>query len=62
MDEFDRFAQATLTQLGVALGEGDLDVLRIVSAAFAPAIAALDAVDLAALEPELVIDPSRAPA
>jgi hypothetical protein len=62
MEEFDRFAEAALAQLGVPLGEGDLDVLRLVGAAFAPAIAALDAVDLRTLEPEPVIDPSRAPA
>jgi hypothetical protein len=45
----------------VPLGEGDLDVLRFVNAAFAPAIAALDAVDLRELELEPTLDPSRAP-
>jgi hypothetical protein len=61
MDEFDRFAAAALAAMGVPLGEGDLDVLRFVNAAFGPAMAALDAVDLRELEPDPVLDPSRAP-
>jgi hypothetical protein len=61
MEEFDRFAATTLAAMGVPLGEGDLDVLRFVNAAFAPAIAALDAVDLRELEIEPALDPSRAP-
>lgn len=61
MDEFDRYADAALPALGVPVGEGDLDVLRLVHAAFAPAIAALDAIDLRDFEPERGLDPSRAP-
>jgi hypothetical protein len=61
MEEFDRFAEVALSTMGVPLGQGDLDVLRFVNAAFGPAIAALDAVDLSALEPEPALDPSRAP-
>jgi hypothetical protein len=61
MEEFDAFAAAVLSRLGVPLGEGDLDVLRFVNDAFAPAIAALDALDLRELEIEPQLDPSRAP-
>jgi hypothetical protein len=61
MEEFDRFAAAALPAMGAPLGEGDLDLLRFVAAAFAPAIDALDAVDLRDLDPEPALDPSRAP-
>jgi hypothetical protein len=61
MEDFEQFAAAALSVMGVPLGEGDLDVLRFVNAAFAPAIAALDAVDLRGLELEPTLDPSRAP-
>jgi hypothetical protein len=61
MEEFDRFAAAALPAMGAPLGEGDLDLLRFVAAAFAPAIEALDAVDLRDLDPEPALDPSRAP-
>jgi hypothetical protein len=61
MDAFDRFAAAALPVLGVPLGEGDLDVLRMVQAAFAPALSALDAIDLQDFAPERGLDPSHAP-
>jgi hypothetical protein len=61
MEHFDRYAEAALAAMGVPLAEGDLDVLRFVNAAFGPAVAALDAVDLRELEPEPALDPSRAP-
>jgi hypothetical protein len=47
--------------MGAPLGEGDLDVLRFVNAAFAPLMAALDEVDLRDLDLEPGLDPSRAP-
>jgi hypothetical protein len=61
MEPFDRLAEAWLAQLGVSLGEGDLDVLRFVAGAFGPAIAALDGVDLRALDLEPAPDFSRPP-
>jgi hypothetical protein len=61
MQDFDAFAAATLSGLGVDLGPGDLDVLRFVDAAFRPLVAALDAVDLRELDAEPALDPSRAP-
>ena len=62
MVDFDAYAAAVLSEQGVTLGEGDLDVLRFVAGAFGPAIAALDAVDLRALDIEPAPDPSRPPA
>jgi hypothetical protein len=61
MVDFDRFAEAALPAMGVPLGEGDLDLLRFVNAAFAPLMAALDDVDLRELDLEPGLDPSRAP-
>jgi hypothetical protein len=60
-EQFDRFAAAALSDAGAPLRDGDLDLLRFVNAAFAPAIAALDAADLRDLDPEPALDPSRAP-
>jgi hypothetical protein len=61
MVDFDRFAEAALPAMGAPLGEGDLDVLRFVNAAFAPLMEALDEVDLRDLDIEPGLDPSRAP-
>jgi hypothetical protein len=61
MGDFRDFASAALAEAGVELGDGDLDLLAFVNMAFAPAMAALDAVDLRELDPEPALDPSRAP-
>ena len=61
MEDFDAFAAATLSMQGVQLGEGDMDVLRFVAGAFAPAVQAIDGVDLRTLELEPAPDFSRAP-
>jgi hypothetical protein len=61
MEAFDRLAEASLEQFGVPLGDGDLDVLRFVAGAFAPAVEAIDGVDLRTLELEPAPDFSRAP-
>jgi hypothetical protein len=57
----DRQLEGALEFAGVELGEGDLDVLRVVVGAFEPAMAALDAADLAQLPLESDLDPSRPP-
>jgi hypothetical protein len=62
MADFDAFAAEALAMQDVALGEGDLDVLRFVAGAFGPVVAALDGVDLRTLDPEPVPDFARAPA
>jgi hypothetical protein len=61
MVDFDRFAEAGLAAMGAPLGDGDLDLLRFVNAAFSPLMAALDQVDLRELDLEPGLDPSRAP-
>jgi hypothetical protein len=53
--------EGALEFAGVELGEGDLDLLRIVVAAFEPAMAALDTADLSELPLESDLDPSRPP-
>ena len=58
----DSALEGALEFAGVSLGEGDLDVLRVLAQAFEPAMAALDAADLAELPLESDLDPSRPPA
>jgi hypothetical protein len=60
-DEFDRAASVAAAAAGLTLGQGDLQVLRLVSAAFSEAMNALDTVDLADLPLEPDLDPGRAP-
>ena len=54
--------EGALAFAGVELGEGDLDLLKVVDGAFGPAMAALDAADLSELPLESDLDPSRPPA
>jgi len=61
MDDFREMAGAALRLAGVAVGEGDLEVLAIVAQAFDPQIRALDAADLADLPLEGDLDPGRPP-
>jgi hypothetical protein len=60
MSDSDGMAGA-LEFAGVSLGEGDLEVLRVVAQVFEPAIRALDAADLSELPLESDLDPSRSP-
>lgn len=46
---------------GVELGEGDLDVVRMIVAAFGAGMEALDAADLSGLPLDPGLDPSRPP-
>lgn len=62
MDALERWLRGGLERNGLGLEEGELDLLRLIDGAYAPAIAALEALDLAALPPEPVLDPSRPPA
>jgi hypothetical protein len=61
-DPFDDFVRGGLELNGLGLQEGELDVIRTLHAAFAPAFDGLDAVDLSEIPPEVGLDPSRAPA
>jgi hypothetical protein len=58
---FDEIAPVLLELAGVPFGEGDLEVLRVVAAAFEPAMLALDGADLAELPLEPDLDPGRPP-
>jgi hypothetical protein len=61
MSGFDDRARAALESAGVAIGEDDLAVLRLVGEAFEPGMAALDALDVRALPFERDLDPGRPP-
>ena len=61
MAGFDEIAPVLLAGVGVPFGSGDLDVLRVVAAAFEPAMLALDGADLAELPLEPDLDPGRPP-
>lgn len=59
--ELRTLAPIALSQAGLPVGDGDLDVLEVVAGVFAPAMEALDAFALADFAPEPDLDPSRAP-
>jgi hypothetical protein len=59
--EFDLAAQRAAESAGLPLGDGDLDVLRLIAGAFNDAMQALDSVDLAELPLEPDLDPARPP-
>jgi hypothetical protein len=58
----DRGLEGALEFVGVELGPGDIELLRLVVGAFEPAMAALDGADLSELPLESDLDPSRPPA
>jgi hypothetical protein len=62
MSDFDDAARAALEFAGVSLGEGDLDVLRVVAQMAEPGTRLLDAADLSELPLEGDLDPGRPPA
>jgi hypothetical protein len=61
MGEFEDMARAALASAGVAVGEADLEVLRLVREAFEEGMRALDAVDVRSLPFERDLDPGRPP-
>ena len=61
MASFDEIAPVLLERAGVPFGAGDLDVLRVVAAAFEGAMDALDGADLLELPLEPDLDPGRPP-
>jgi hypothetical protein len=60
-DGFEAAATGAVEAAGLTMGQGDVDVLRLISGAFDVAMKALDDVDLAELPIEPDLDPSRAP-
>jgi hypothetical protein len=61
MDSFDQFAQAGVELAGLEFDDVDLAVMRAANAVYAPAMAALDAADLAHVRTEPDLDPGRPP-
>jgi hypothetical protein len=59
--EIDDWVRSGLAQQGVDVTEDELALIRMVHAAYEPAIGAFDAADLSAWLPEGDLDPSRAP-
>lgn len=59
--DLDAQLTAGLAHAGIPVCEDELPLLRIVHAAFGPAVGALLDADLRAVEVELVLDPGRPP-
>jgi hypothetical protein len=61
VDALERYARAGLELAGEDVSDIDIAVIRAADTAYGPALAALDAADLADVMPEPDLDPSRAP-
>ena len=61
MDALERYVRAGLELAGEQVDETDLAVIRAADSVYGPAMAALDAADLAHVMPEADLDPSRPP-
>jgi hypothetical protein len=61
MDALERYVRAGLELAGEECDDVDLAVIRAADAAYGPALAALDAADLAGVMPEPDLDPSKPP-
>ncbi|MFL5885272.1 MAG: hypothetical protein ACJ77M_09400 [Thermoleophilaceae bacterium] len=61
MDSFDQFARAGVELAGLDFDDVDLAVMRAAHAVYGPALAALDAADLADVRTEPDLDPGRPP-
>ena len=59
--DFEAFVPSGLASLAIEADEVELAVMRAVHEAYWPAVSALLEVDLSVVEPEPVVDPSRAP-
>ena len=61
MDALERFLRGGLERAGVPVDEQDLQLMRMIDAVYAPALRGLQEADLAAVDAEVDLDPSRAP-
>jgi hypothetical protein len=61
MDALERYVRAGLELAGDEVDDTDIAVIRAADAIYGPAMAALDAADLAHVLPEPDLDPSRPP-
>jgi hypothetical protein len=60
-EQFDQLVRLALAQYGVEVDEAELRVIRAFEKVYGPRRDALLAADLSDVEPELALDPSRAP-
>jgi hypothetical protein len=58
---FDQLVRLGLAQYGIEVSDGELAVIRAFEQVYGPSRDALMAADLSDVEPELGLDPSRAP-
>ncbi|MFL5780946.1 MAG: hypothetical protein ACJ760_06520 [Thermoleophilaceae bacterium] len=61
MDAFERFVRAGLELNGLAADDVDIAVIRAADAVYGPGMRALAAADLRDVQPEVDLDPARAP-
>lgn len=61
MDSFEQFAQGGVELAGLDFDDVDLAVMRAAHDVYGPALAALDAADLADIRTEPDLDPGRPP-
>lgn len=60
-DAFESYARSALERAGLALGDGELELLRLVDTVQGPRLRALDELDVRGIVPEHDLDPGRAP-
>jgi hypothetical protein len=60
-EQFDQLVGLALAQYGVEVDEAEMSVIRAFEHVYGPHRDALLAADLSDVEPELALDPSRAP-
>jgi hypothetical protein len=60
-EEFDQLVRMALAQYGIEVSDADLGVIRAFEQVYGPSRDALIAADLSDVEPEIALDPSRAP-
>ena len=60
-EQFDRLVRLALAQYGVEVDDAELSVIRAFEQVYGPHRDALLAADLSDVEPEVALDPSKAP-
>jgi hypothetical protein len=60
-EQFDQLVRLALAQYGVEVDEAELRVIQAFEHVYGPRRDALLAADLSDVEPEIALDPSRAP-
>jgi hypothetical protein len=59
--EFDQLVRLALAQYGVEVSDAEMGVIKAFDRVYGPSRDALLAADLSGIEPEVGLDPSRAP-